>query len=1637
MAGVLSGDFAVELPFGDASSEIRLRVNTFNSPVDETLVVAGRSIRVNVPGRTFGLDLTNLSISFGGILTLSGDFTTTSDSATGKTVYGARNVELFLGSGPYRLADGSINPDAVGIVITAAAVGIVSFANDPATNADDTFAIYAFGGAALVGLDGLQLSGSVRVRINRTGRAITDAIVLPADQTDNDGDGLVDEAGEDSIVLPFTTTAREDVIQTGVNSRGEPDPAALFELSVASLFAIRGSATFTVAPSGRLDVDIPIAEVAISAPIDGAIQEIFALRGAARFAFGGGLPFALQDFRVTGFSIFGSPTTTIATPPSLRRAPTADLVSPFAGQNVPSVLVNTEQRYLDIYVTDPNLAGVDAASLTDDSAEFALLGAAAANVVVNGRATRPDPTGDPRRFRYSYTGNFVAAGPQDPRNSVEIVFLPGTFQDSLGTTNQAGSSSFFVSFPGPGFAATSTGTSTAPPVPMAQLLSPFEGAVLTPQQLGQRPYVDVSFAGAPGTVVGINGDEIRLRGADAQALFDLTPEGFITGMPAPQQLSATTYRYFLTLKTGVTITRAYVVEVELAGVRPNPSDPTTYQPTWQVCQVPSGTPAPAAGQPCPAGGTLVTPGRGTGRFTVAPGTGTTGTAAAPAGIGPLVLEGLTVGLQDTQFKDGKLVLTVGIGATRAGLAFGGSSPTTTPGGAPAPGPSAAQSQSGVQAILSDVLGTFDITLDVFKALPAISNPAALLAAFDVPGKFSFSAASLLVEVPGVVRARGTGLKISYDPAYDATKFGGQSQKILELGSATIEVIPVGVTGVIQPYTDDNGTPGNTADDRTIPGLVVRTDGFSLGRAELRYTPGTAPQSCPLPTPAVPSPVCTTPAGSANAPSTINFGSLIQFDDLRVGVEDLSVRFGAQATFSGGIYLASGGVTFLPGKPVTGRISDRTTGEPLDNRIPGVPDNEAVRATLEFADGKVKGFKFFADTLRVQIGSVLTLTARDFSIDTSAGPEQLLVSFGAVGAEVSLGGITLGGEARNFGFNGDGSFRSLPGFGVFLNIGGATGEAFKWPSWLPIRITQIGIQWPSIETDPTDFTLTLSAAVTGLPAVAGLKFSGAIEGIQIDVGELLAGRNPIVGIDSIGVSISGNVFGGEIDAALIGGIIKLDANGSPINPGELTPVVDRVFFIGVEGGFSLPGLGGLTIKFAMSELGPLTVQLSVSVPGGIVLEPNTGLAINDFTAGVEFFKSLPSIDEPTQLRGPAFAPPGATNAADWLPTVRQQVVAQYLATKANPGRSFTAAFTSPMTITGSAKLYSIYASQQVFNGQVVIRISTDGKFFIAGILNFAADNISVSAKLYADLSKVAQGAVTVLFLADAPDQVRVLTLYGKLQTGFRNAAGEEVLFQAEDPPPLVPTAKIIGPRIGDQVALAAVNGRGFIDVTFTAPVDHRIDDRSITDAAPEFDVSAASGTVELDASQRPLLLSRQGQTATYRYWLVGKGTGITISNIVEDGQAAETWVAVQLASGNDIGQTALPAVVGSRTDLTYIDALLAPRAGAQLDAASLGADDLVVRQGTTTITAAGLAPTRITGTNIVRYYLDDAFTLGDVEVTFASAASATPQGRAPHRPGASGSSRPSSPSPGRSPAGRSSTSGASAPRSTQPARSTST
>ena len=566
---------------------------------------------------------------------------------------------------------------------------------------------------------------------------------------------------------------------------------------------------------------------------------------------------------------------------------------------------------------------------------------------------------------------------------------------------------------------------------------------------------------------------------------------------------------------------------------------------------------------------------------------------------------------------------------------------------------------------------------------------------------------LEIIVPEIFELRATDVFVSYDPSVDGT------QDLLTVATTEVTLPSFGVTG-------------------TINNLVVRNDGFAFDDAEIEWnaTPG----------------------------NPLRFGSLLELQSLGFGVTDFDLTFGEAFVFTGSLSIFSDAATFLPGQTVEAQISQR----------PGSTQHGLI-ATLNFdEEGEIDSLQFHVDQVQVTVGSLLVFTGTDIDIDTGAwgDPDALLVSFGSIGAKLTLGSVTVAGEGRNFGFRGDGSFDALENFTVIVRADALDGAGIGWPSWMPIRITEVGIQWEDIETDPTDFVLVVSAEVVGMHNLP-LEFSGVIEGIKIDITKLTNGEFPIIDIASLGASVSGPLFGGELTGTLVGGILKLDADGNVLDsfaPEE--DIAERIFFIGVEAGFEFPGVGGLTIRFAVSELGPLGVFINGSVPGGILLEPITGLSMNDFSGGVEFFTSLPDYDDPFQLRDGTFDLPTEMTAAEWLDQIQDQVAAQFASIQANPDQEgFLAAFTEVMTITGGAKLFSIYTSEHVFNGDVIFKFSTDGKFAIQGQLNFAADNLSVSAKLYADLSKVDEGDVTILFLADAPDQAPVTTMFGEFTMEF--------------------------------------------------------------------------------------------------------------------------------------------------------------------------------------------------------------------------------------------------------------------------------
>ena len=1148
---------------------------------------------------------------------------------------------------------------------------------------------------------------------------------------------------------------------------------------------------------------------------------------------------------------------------------------------------------LDVTFNDVNGVGLRATSITDVDPEFdLLLNGGAATVTVNGAPSLVSGT----TYRYALSAALTTG-------LWTVRFRQGAFSDNAGASSMGADQQFVV------FVAT---PSAPKPGPVATVANPGGGATITAAQINAQGYVDITYSSLPATTGATPDPIIKSSLETSTAPFSITGTGVAdlardgsnvpTLLGSPLLISgfaatatSVTYRYFLKDANTANATGLFTAgNVTL---------------TFIAGRVRSGVVGGSV-----AAGTIQVNAASTQSFTIdasAPGAKTTG---GPVALGPLTLQGPSIGLGDFGFtKDGMVVMTITLGVDRATLAFGGSAAnnSTTP--------NAQQTSSGVNVTLLGLQGSFGLKVDVLGLLSGTVRVAPT-------GKWSLRVASLTAEIPNVAILSATGVVIGYDPA------AGIGQRLIVINSATIDLPRFNVRGSLSPYnpsTRSNITANNddTLGTGVIPGLVIRDNGFDLGTAELSY--GVAGASNSLQTTA--------------SDGKISFGGILVLDDIRVGVSGLSVTVGSAVDFSGQIYIASGGAKLFPGKAFSATLSDRQTAD--DVTATGTPDTEAFRIALTFSHGVVDAFQVNIDTMTVQLGSFVSLSARDFRLDTgAAGTTNRMISFQSVGARVAIASLVIGGEARNFGFLGDGTFVTDHGFGLSLSVGSATGDAFKFPSFMPIRIDAIGIEWADVTNNPGDFVLTLSASVTSIQGLAGVQISGSIQGIRIQPALLARGEFPIIGIDSLGVTVKGDLFGGTIDAGLVGGILKLDSSYQIIGTFDTTtPVFKRVFYLGLQGGFSISGLAGFTIRLGLSELGPLSVFINVELPTGIILVPQIGLTINDFSAGVEFFKTLPSIDDPMALRGSDFALPTNVSAATWLTSLQAQVAAQAAAIGANPNLSgFAAAFTAPMTITGAARIYSLFTSQEVFNGQVLVKISTDGKLLIVGTLNFAANNVSISGRLYVDLSKIASGSATVLFLADVPDQVRLLSIYGKLKMGFRDSSGNEVTFDTVDLPDPVatgtaPVVGVSGPApsggsvdVGTAAAQTYDFGSGahhYLDISYAAPSGASLDIASIMGSGTAFTLTVngvllstiTSAPIPIVAVSLPdgvvfVPLVCTVAACTYRYRPTGAAADTVVTVVAQSSdpahQIADLMAAAIRLTGTtrfryDIGAAALP------------------------------------------------------------------------------------------------------------------------------------
>ncbi|HET8980295.1 MAG TPA: hypothetical protein VFN87_19240, partial [Solirubrobacteraceae bacterium] len=183
LAGYISGTAQAGGTGFAAGGNVIVQFNTTGAAVNATVTLGGRQLTVDYgSGQSdfFSVSISDLTIQIGQAIWLSGNVSLTTgvtvSGMTGSTFAGS-GLTVFFGNGPGLLANGDVNPLAVGLLISNASV--VLFKDD----ATGKYALDASGTVSLVGVPNATVGGTGRVRINPFTQAINATVALPGSGT--------------------------------------------------------------------------------------------------------------------------------------------------------------------------------------------------------------------------------------------------------------------------------------------------------------------------------------------------------------------------------------------------------------------------------------------------------------------------------------------------------------------------------------------------------------------------------------------------------------------------------------------------------------------------------------------------------------------------------------------------------------------------------------------------------------------------------------------------------------------------------------------------------------------------------------------------------------------------------------------------------------------------------------------------------------------------------------------------------------------------------------------------------------------------------------------------------------------------------------------------------------------------------------------------------------------------------------------------------------------------------------------------------------------------------------------------------------------------------------------------------------
>lgn len=573
------------------------------------------------------------------------------------------------------------------------------------------------------------------------------------------------------------------------------------------------------------------------------------------------------------------------------------------------------------------------------------------------------------------------------------------------------------------------------------------------------------------------------------------------------------------------------------------------------------------------------------------------------------------------FTDQTLDVTVGFRAQSATLAF-----TQSDGTAPDGGNNGVTAEVGFPELAVNCEASYDVAAGALSPLAP-------------DGGFTGYVSNAELSIPGLFTAKANyNIEFGYDPD------GPADQTFFAAGEVELQLANLPVYGKI--------SQGNFSLDYAF---TLRQDGFEFANFEigLNTDDGTGGDK--------------TDTGTATT-GPVRFGNAVTIHDPKLIFSNFAYDYGEAVNLDGtSVSLAASKVDIGPD---AGNFQFTGTG---------------VKATLELGDNGVpNGFKFLATSLGLTLGRYFSASATNIIFyPTAADDQDLLLVNGSINASLNLNSLPnvdalqLSGTMSAFSIRGDGSFNALPGFTVGFGIDAGLTQLMggvEFPSFFSIGGSgNVSLSWPDFNAEPDRFVMMLSASVdlsfgSGASPIA---LSGEFTNLAIDTKRIEAGEFPIIGVESVAISGSVNVFGGNLDASLILGTVLFDDQGGRLNYSTAlmkTPdrIADSVIYAGVEGGFTIAGKGGFHLMLGLSELGPLMGYVRADVP--ILLDHHTGLTLDGFRGGITFnATAFPDITDPIDLRAGIFQPTRDLTREQWMTQLQNLVVNQK---GGNPGFLFT-------------------------------------------------------------------------------------------------------------------------------------------------------------------------------------------------------------------------------------------------------------------------------------------------------------------------------------------------------------------------------